>query len=401
MESLSPYKKEIALGILKQIEQAIVRLQERTANIYSVDDFLLSPAGMEKLDAVCMLLIAIGESLKGFDKVTEKRILVTYPQIPWSNVMGVRDIIAHHYFNVDAEEIFGIVQDELTPLLKAIRYFIQELRCSVVTVGANEQYKSKLNTVEWKQKSEEIKRRDNYCCVNCKNQVLIELDGIDDLKRYLGEIEMNNFEIIKNIFLQRENIVNDESESIAKKRRELIMVEKCIHFDVYDLYHYEMNKKSSCVWGSQEKRILISAKKMEHLEETENQLYIVKKVPIYYGGKDYILKEDNIITLQFNELGDTGNRYLLYRCFVSDSNKYVYYSGAYIAQGILAYNQYSVIFPLYTLDFKHSLDVHHKVYRKKNGELLEPWQYDDSDLETLCHGCHLKKHKLPIPVING
>ena len=127
MESLSPYKKEIALGILKQIEEAIVRLQERTANIHSVDDFLLSPVGMEKLDAACMLLIAIGESLKGFDKVTEKKMLATYPQIPWSSVMGVRDIIAHHYFNVDAEEIFGIIHGELFSLLEAIRTLIQDI----------------------------------------------------------------------------------------------------------------------------------------------------------------------------------------------------------------------------------------------------------------------------------
>lgn len=159
MESLSPYKREVALGILKQIEQAIIRLQERTVNIHSVDDFLLSPTGMEKLDAVCMLLIAIGESLKGFDKVTEKKVLITYPQIPWNNVMGVRDIIAHHYFNIDAEEIFGIVHGELSSLLEAIRYLIQELSCSVITYGTNEVYKDKLNDVEWKKKCEEIKRR--------------------------------------------------------------------------------------------------------------------------------------------------------------------------------------------------------------------------------------------------
>lgn len=105
-----------------------MRLQERTAHIKSTDDFLLSPEGMEKLDAACMLLIAIGESLKSFDKVTEKQVLSTYPAIPWNNVMGVRDIIAHHYFNIDAEEIFEIIRDELSPLLVAIRYFIQELR---------------------------------------------------------------------------------------------------------------------------------------------------------------------------------------------------------------------------------------------------------------------------------
>ena len=128
MEFTSSHKKYIALGILEQIEKAILRLQERTVHIKSTDDFLLSPEGMEKLDAACMLLIAIGESLKSFDKVTEKQVLSTYPAIPWNNVMGVRDIIAHHYFNIDPEEIFEIIRDELSPLLVAIRYFIQELR---------------------------------------------------------------------------------------------------------------------------------------------------------------------------------------------------------------------------------------------------------------------------------
>ena len=61
-----------------------------------------------------------------------------------------------------------------------------------------------------------------------------------------------------------------------------------------------------------------------------------------------------------------------------------------LAKGYFAYNQYSIIFPLYSLDFKQSLDVHHKVYRKKNGQIIEPWEYDDKDLETLCHSCHLK-----------
>ncbi len=127
MEYSSSHKKEIALGILKQIEDAILRLQERTVKIKCANDFLLTPEGMEKLDAACMLLIAIGESLKNIDKVTEKQLLITYPSIPWRNIMGIRDIIAHHYFNIDAEEIFEIVSNELNPLLKAIHYFIQKL----------------------------------------------------------------------------------------------------------------------------------------------------------------------------------------------------------------------------------------------------------------------------------
>lgn len=37
--------------------------------------------------------------------------------------MGVRDIIAHHYFDIDAEEIFHIIKRDLEPLLESIRKF--------------------------------------------------------------------------------------------------------------------------------------------------------------------------------------------------------------------------------------------------------------------------------------
>ncbi len=41
--------------------------------------------------------------------------------------MGARDIIAHHYFDIDAEEIFNIISNDLEPLLNSIRNFIRDL----------------------------------------------------------------------------------------------------------------------------------------------------------------------------------------------------------------------------------------------------------------------------------
>lgn len=92
------------------------------------------------------------------------------------------------------------------------------------------------------EKCEEIKRRDNYRCVNCQNQVLIELDGIDDLERYLGEIELKNFGIIKNVFQQRENIFNDRTGLTVHEEHELITKEKRSSLDDYGLFLYEMKK---------------------------------------------------------------------------------------------------------------------------------------------------------------
>ena len=127
MESLSSESKSLALDILYDVLSAIDRLQERTAGVRSVDDYLDSDNGMVLLDAVCMLLIAIGESLKNLDKVTNGELLPTYPSIPWKKVKGLRDIISHHYFDIDADQIFWITANEIRPLRSAIQFFIQEL----------------------------------------------------------------------------------------------------------------------------------------------------------------------------------------------------------------------------------------------------------------------------------
>ena len=127
MLSLSSEQIGIAKDILEDILSAIERLEERTKSVRSIDDFIGSSENMVLLDATCMLLIAIGESLKNLDKTTNGQLLPTYPSIPWKNVKGLRDIIAHHYFDVDAAQILWIIQNEIKPLKQAIEYFIKEL----------------------------------------------------------------------------------------------------------------------------------------------------------------------------------------------------------------------------------------------------------------------------------
>ena len=112
---------------LKNIDTAITRLQERSLEIQSVNDYLTSPIGMEKLDAACMVLIALGESVKTLDKLTDKKLLPTYPSIDWKGVMGVRDVIAHHYFEVDPDAVFDIIKNDLNPLKEAINFFKEQL----------------------------------------------------------------------------------------------------------------------------------------------------------------------------------------------------------------------------------------------------------------------------------
>ena len=93
----------------------------------SADDFTGSDPGMEKLDAICMQLIAIGEGLKNLDKVTNNSLLPRYQQVEWKKAKALRDIISHHYFDVNAEAIFEVCRDHIGHLGETILKIIDEI----------------------------------------------------------------------------------------------------------------------------------------------------------------------------------------------------------------------------------------------------------------------------------
>ena len=75
--------------ILRQVLGAAQTIEKRFVPIKSIDDFISSEAGLEKLDAICMQLIVIGESVKNLDRVSAGKLLPLYPQIEWKRVMGM------------------------------------------------------------------------------------------------------------------------------------------------------------------------------------------------------------------------------------------------------------------------------------------------------------------------
>jgi uncharacterized protein with HEPN domain len=109
-------KTRMILSTLDDIIYSIELINKRFKDIKSSDDFLKNDTGLEKLDGISMRLIAIGEGFKNIDKLSDKRILVKYPQIPWKDVKGIRDILSHHYFDLDAEVIFGICNNNVSDL---------------------------------------------------------------------------------------------------------------------------------------------------------------------------------------------------------------------------------------------------------------------------------------------
>ena len=127
MESVSYRQLEIVEDLLQQIRQAIHDLQKWNEGINSADDWLSSAEGMKTLAANCMLIEAIGEGFRNIDERTSKLLLPHRPEIPWREVIGMRNHIAHGYFDINSDLVFDVIQNDLSPLLEATDFFLNHL----------------------------------------------------------------------------------------------------------------------------------------------------------------------------------------------------------------------------------------------------------------------------------
>lgn len=119
-------KEEIQDRFL-QILESISIIEDRCKNIQKVDDFLLSPWGMTILDACILRIQVIGETIKSIDDKTHKTFFINYPQVPWTKVIGLRNIISHEYANIDYEIIWVVIKKHFPPLKATVETILKDL----------------------------------------------------------------------------------------------------------------------------------------------------------------------------------------------------------------------------------------------------------------------------------
>jgi uncharacterized protein with HEPN domain len=118
---------QLLVARLQTVLAALERIPQRFAEISRSEDFLSSERGMERMDAICMILIAAGEEFKRIDRQTEGKLFAQYPQVQWRGAIGLRDVLAHGYFDVDAEQLYTICKERIPPLIDTIRQMIQDI----------------------------------------------------------------------------------------------------------------------------------------------------------------------------------------------------------------------------------------------------------------------------------
>lgn len=127
MELISSDKREVVLDILQQIKDSIQNLMNWNQDITDMNQLLMSSSGVQDLAGNCMTIMAIGEGFRKIDKITDGRLLILRPEIPWHQVFGLRNRIAHGYFDIDIDIISEVINEDLQPLLNATVFLIDSL----------------------------------------------------------------------------------------------------------------------------------------------------------------------------------------------------------------------------------------------------------------------------------
>ena len=130
MESISSDKREVLLDTLLQVKEAIENLLTWNKGIADMNQLLLSPSGTQALAGNCMTIMAVAEGFRKIDKATDGQLLPIRPEIPWRQVFGLRNRIAHGYFDIDVDIISEVINNDLQPLLQATSFFISYLKTS-------------------------------------------------------------------------------------------------------------------------------------------------------------------------------------------------------------------------------------------------------------------------------
>ncbi len=104
---------------LRDIKDSIVAIHGHLGRArkqpYAEDDALLH-------DALLFQFVVIGEAVKNLAPATRN----SEPDIPWADVAGLRDLIAHEYFKIEIDRVLAIVERDIPPLERAIDRLLDE-----------------------------------------------------------------------------------------------------------------------------------------------------------------------------------------------------------------------------------------------------------------------------------
>jgi uncharacterized protein with HEPN domain len=102
---------------LRDIQDAITAIRRHLEQAGDTTDGMRDPL---LHDALLFQFVVIGEAVKHLSHETR----ASAPEIPWVDIAGLRDLIAHEYFRIDIHRVLEIVEHDLPPLEQTLNRLI-------------------------------------------------------------------------------------------------------------------------------------------------------------------------------------------------------------------------------------------------------------------------------------
>ena len=103
------------LGRLGDIQEAIEKIQQRTSE------------GLRAFEAEELLQVWVVHHLQIIGEAASKlsaELREAHPEVPWSDIIGMRNILVHDYFGIDLGVVWNAVVGDLPPLKSKVESII-------------------------------------------------------------------------------------------------------------------------------------------------------------------------------------------------------------------------------------------------------------------------------------
>ncbi len=105
-------------GLLKNIIKHCEKINEKM-NGLTREQF---DSDEDVVQIICFNILQIGELAKNFDTT----FIVKYDEVPWKQIKGMRDKVAHGYGTIDMDRVWATASTNINPLLNYCKAILEE-----------------------------------------------------------------------------------------------------------------------------------------------------------------------------------------------------------------------------------------------------------------------------------